>query len=363
MKRLGISVYPQHEKIEETYEYLRLAGKYGFKRVFTCLLSANKSKKETIDTFTSFCNCAHDNGLIVSIDTNPKAFDFLGATPLNLSIFKQMGVDIIRLDGHFSEFEDIEITKNEYGIIIEYNSSCTTPLEYMILNGANRSNMWICSNFYPQQFTGIGLDRFKQFNELYLPLGLNSGVFICSQEKNTHGPWPVYDGLPTLEIHRYLPIDVQLRHLVALGYNNDFLIGNAFASEEEMKIMSNIDLNKININIDLIEHITSLEKEIVLSDFHASRDDCNELIIRSSMTRVLHNGEISFRENKQQSFKRGDVLIVNNNLEYYSGELIIVLKDIPYNSNYNLVGRIPEQEHIIIDCIKPRYSFKLMIKG
>ena len=39
MKRLGISVYPNNTDINEIVEYIHLAGKYGFKRVFTCLLS------------------------------------------------------------------------------------------------------------------------------------------------------------------------------------------------------------------------------------------------------------------------------------------------------------------------------------
>ena len=40
MRRLGISVYPNHKPINEIVDYIHLAGKYGFKRIFTCLLSA-----------------------------------------------------------------------------------------------------------------------------------------------------------------------------------------------------------------------------------------------------------------------------------------------------------------------------------
>ena len=42
MARLGISIYPEHSTKEKDIEYIRLAGKYGFKRVFTCLLSIGK---------------------------------------------------------------------------------------------------------------------------------------------------------------------------------------------------------------------------------------------------------------------------------------------------------------------------------
>ena len=40
MKRLGISVYPSHSSMDEIIKYVELAAKYGFKRIFTCLLSA-----------------------------------------------------------------------------------------------------------------------------------------------------------------------------------------------------------------------------------------------------------------------------------------------------------------------------------
>lgn len=363
MKRLGISVYPEHAGNQACYDYMALAGKYGFKRVFTCLLSVTESKEDIVANFSKFCEVAHENGLIVSVDTNPQVFKKLDATPFDLSVFAKMGVDIIRLDGHFGEFEDIEITKNPYNIMIEYNASCTMSLDLMIKTGANRSNMCICSNFYPQRYTGMGLERFKELNELYQPLGLNNAAFVSSQQKDTHGPWPVYEGLPTLECHRDLPIDLQLRHLVALGYDNDFFIGNAFASEEELAAMAKVNLNKITLKIDVDPYATDIEKEIITCDYHASRDDSNELVVRSSMPRMIFKDKaIAPRKVEAKHFHKGDVIIVNDNLKHYRGELMIVMKDIEVKENYNLVGHINKNEQLVLDCIKPRYSFKIEIR-
>ena len=361
MKKLGISVYPEHAPREAWEAYMELAGKYGFKRVFTCLLSAEESREDMINSFTEFCRIAHKNGLSVSADTNPEVFKKLGATPMDVSVFARMGLDIIRMDGHFGEFEDIEITKNPYGIMIEYNASCTMGLDLMIEGGANREQMCICSNFYPQRNTGMGLARFKELNGRYQKLGLNNAAFVSSQEKNTHGPWKVYDGLPTLEIHRDLPIDLQVRHLNALGLCNDFMIGNAFASEAELKAMSELNLNKIAVKLWTAEDISGIEKEIIGCPYHSSRDDCNELVIRSSMPRVIYkDAAIVPRRSDRKVFKRGDVVIVNDNLKHYAGELMIVLTEIEAVDYYNYVGFIPEGEQLILDCIKPKYSFDLM---
>lgn len=363
MRKLGISVYPEHASKEKCYEYMRLAGKYGFKRVFTCLLSVKESKEEIISTFSEFCKVAHESGLTVSVDTNPEIFKKLDATPLDLSVFAQMGVDIIRLDGHFGEFEDTEITKNPYNIMIEYNSSCTMGLDLMIESGANKNNMCICNNFYPQRNTGMGLARYKELSSRYQPLGLNSATFVTSQEDNTHGPWEVYDGLPTLEIHRDLPIDVQARHLSALGYCNDIMIGNAFASEEELKTLSEINLNKLIMKVDLEEGVSDIEKEIITWPCHSSRDDCNELIVRSSWPRVHFKGnDIIPRKNDKDVFKKGDVIIVNDNLKHYAGEIMIVLSEIKATDEYNYVGHLNEGEQMILDCVRPKYSFELQIR-
>lgn len=363
MKRLGISVYPERAPKEKCYEYMKLAGKYGFKRVFTCLLSVKESKEQIVSEFGEFCSVAHENGLMVSVDTNPEVFKKLGATPLDLSVFHEMHVDVIRLDGHFGEIEDIEITKNPYNIMIEYNASCTMALDLMIDKGANRTNMCTCSNFYPQRNTGMGLERFKELNSRYQPLGLNNAAFVTSREKETHGPWEVYDGLPTLEIHRDLPIDVQLRHLNALGFCNDFMIGNAFASEEELKIMSETNLNKIFMKVDVADGVSDIEKEIITCELHSSRDDSNELVVRSSFPRVKYKGEaIVPRDNGRDVFKKGDVIIVNDNLKHYAGELMIVCEEIKADDCYNYVGRLNEGEQLILDCIRPAYSFGLIIR-
>ncbi len=363
MRKLGISVYPEHASKEECYAYMRLAGSLGYQRVFTCLLSVEQSKEDIVKEFGEFCQVAHECGLTVSVDTNPRVFERLGATPMDLSVFAEIGVDIIRLDGHFGEFEDIEITKNPQNIMIEYNASCTMGLDLMIESGANKSNMCICSNFYPQRYTGMGLERFKELNGRYQPLGLNNAAFVTSQEEHTHGPWQVYDGLPTLEIHRDLPIDVQARHLNALGYVNDIMIGNAFASEAELKALAEINLNKITMKVDAVEELSDIEKEIITCKIHSGRDDSNDLILRSSIPRVIYKGnDIVPREHGKEYFKKGDVIIVNDNLKHYAGELIIVLSDIKALPHYNYAGSLDAGEQLILDCVKPKFSFELQIK-
>ena len=43
MHRLGISLYPEHSTPEADDAYMALASKYGFSRIFTLLISVDKS--------------------------------------------------------------------------------------------------------------------------------------------------------------------------------------------------------------------------------------------------------------------------------------------------------------------------------
>ncbi len=361
MKKLGISVYPEHSTYEEVFAYMKKAGELGYKRVFTCFLSVKESKEELVKNFSKFCKVAHECGLTVSADTNPEVFKHIGATPYDLSVFNEIGLDIIRLDGHFSSQEDAAITRNPYGIMIEYNASGVIAYDNLIETGADQENMCFCSNFFPQRHTGMGLQRYMELTSRYKDAGFRVASFVSSNEKDTFGPWPVFDGLPTLEMHRDLPIDLQLRHLIAINDCQDILIGNAYASDEELKLLANTDLTKITMRATLVDDVTNIEKEIVYWDKHNQRGDCNENILRSSMPRMVFKGKsIPARSEEGFTAHRGDLLIVNDNLEHYRGELWVVCHDIEVSNEYNLVGKLDEHEDILLDFVDYDHPFGII---
>ena len=75
MKRLGISVYPNHTEIDEIVDYIHLAGKYGFKRIFTCLLSvADKNVDDVISEFKVMLKAAKEENMEVIADLDPTIF-------------------------------------------------------------------------------------------------------------------------------------------------------------------------------------------------------------------------------------------------------------------------------------------------
>ena len=56
-------------------------------------------------------------------------------------------------------------------------------------------------------------------------------------------------------------------------------------------------------------------------------------------------------------FTKGDVLVVNDNMAHYRGEIQIAVRDIPNDGVRNRVGRIPEEEQFLLDYILPEHPF------
>ena len=73
-------------------------------------------------------------------------------------------------------------------------------------------------------------------------------------------------------------------------------------------------------------------------------------MLRSRNPRIVYRGKsIPARPCNKSYFTRGDVVIVNDNLAHYRAEVQIVLKDMKVDGQRNLLGRIDENEIMILD--------------
>lgn len=382
MHKLGISVYPDKTPMEEVYTYLEKAAKLGYSRIFTCFLSIPEDEREAyMVEFKGFMDKAHELGFEVAADTNPAVFELIGATPDNLKPFADLGLDIIRMDGNFGTQGDIQLTRNPYNIKIEFNASMDSGVELLIKQGGNKDQMIMCHNFFPERYTGLDFDLFQDFNSYWKELNLHTAAFVSSNNKNTIGPWQVFCGLPTVEIMRELPIEVQARYLLATGDVDDILIGNYPATDAELEALANINYQAIEVRVDEAEGISENEK-MIMYDFgpHYDRYDHSSFMIRSSQPRVKFKSQksvqdlyrdnadvpkvvsqsIPYRDPGKKVFTRGDVLIVNDNLAHYRGELEIVLTEIPDDGERNLVATVKPEDLMLLDFIAPGQHFKLI---
>lgn len=364
-KRLGISVYPEIQEEQAVIDYIDLAHSYGFARMFTSLLEIDESNKLTmIAKMKKICTHAKNLGWDVILDVNPRVFDDLGITLPDTSFFTEIGATTIRLDTAFDGDVERKIVENNPDINLEINMSSLKTIGNLLREYNIPHDRVIAShNFYPQVWTGLDFSYFLETSKHFKDLGYRTSAFVSSQNGKC-GPWPTNDGLCTLEIHRNLPISTQAKHLFATNLIDDVVIGNAFATEEELKSLSEINTNLIELEVELVPEISDVEKKIILDfETHFRRGDIAEYMIRSTWCRIKHRKdgiEQIIGENKPQEF--GELYIGNDNFKNYKGELQIILKEMPYDDRKNYVGKIAEHEQFLIEYITPWMAFKFIQK-
>ncbi|MGL4687635.1 MAG: DUF871 domain-containing protein [Fusobacteriaceae bacterium] len=357
MRELGISIYVGHSDLEKNKEYMVLAKKYGFKRIFTCLLSIAGDKDKIIKDFKETLDFATSLGFESIVDVSPGIFKELKISYGDLRFFSEIEAYGIRLDEGFSGNEESMMTFNPYNLKIELNMSNNTRYIDTIMDYIpNKHNLLGCHNFYPHKYSGLTREHFRICNNNFMKYGLKTSAFINSQE-GTFGPWPVDEGLCTLEEHRELPVEIQAKDLFAEGIDV-VIISNCYASEDELRRLGDLNRDLLEFQVEIIGNLPEVETKIIEEELHFNRGDVSENMIRSTQSRVKYKGH-KFELINPVDIKRGDVIIESSLYGHYSGELQIAKKDMKNSGKTSVVGKIIEMEHIFLDRIKPWEKFRL----
>ncbi|WP_041140323.1 DUF871 domain-containing protein [Beduini massiliensis] len=360
MKKIGISLYPAYSTEEENKRYLKKAAECNCSLLFLALLGVGEDRQSVIDRYHPITRYAKELGYEIICDVNPSVFKHFGVNaslfngPLDLSFFKELEVDVLRLDLGMNDMEEAYLTRNKEGIAICLSgANVNNHIGAVLAAGGNRDKLMGCHNYYPHRYTGVALDFFQQGTAFWNQYNLRCQAFISSNVENAFGPWPVTEGLPTLEMHRDLPIDVQLKHYVLMGTISDVMIGNCFASDEELEALKNVNLEMIDFRVKLAEHAPVHQVERLKMNL-SRRGDRNDYILRTLESRLAKGKVEPFNT---VDIKRGDVIIDNELYGQYCGEVQIALKDMKNSGKTNVIGHIREEEIFLIDYIKSSQPF------
>lgn len=358
MKReLGISIYPDHSDPKKDKKYLKKAADLGYTRLFMSMLEVSGGREATAKKFKNVISYARELGFEVILDINPGIFKQLDISYDDLGFFAELGANGIRLDEGFDGLKESLISYNPYGLNIELNMSNDVDyLDNILSYQANKPFIYGCHNFYPQEGSGLPYDFFVKCSKRFKNYGIKTSAFVTSQDAHG-GPWNVNDGLPTLEMHRHLPLVLQAKHLFATGLIDVVIIGNAYASDEELKALADLDRYCVTLDIDYVDDINDIEKTIVEDSLHFRRGDITDQAIRSTQVRVKYADEPNKPHDNEQEFEVGDIVIGNDDFGRYKNELQVILKP-QVDSRKNLVGKIPTDELFMLDYIQPWSKFK-----
>ena len=336
----GLSIYSglKDYTIDENLKYIKLAKEIGIDFFFTSCHIDEAVLNE--DFFKILKYCKEINMQLV-VDVNKNAYEL---------IKEYKDFIVFRLEYGFSIDEIVWMSHN-YDLI-ELNASCMTKeyLNKLKAHNANMSHIRVSYNFYPKRYTGFDIYKVKELNELYKDYGLKILAYLPS---NSNKRPPLYDGLPSVERHRYLDLNISCYELIAVGCDG-VCIGDAYASKEDIDTLVNISSEYYVIPIEVFDN---LNNELdVLKDVHRLRIDESPYMKRSSTKRG-----VKVEPNNTINPILPYMITIDNALyQRYVGEVGIATKEMENKGFVNVVGNVLNDAKTLVDLIKP--SSKIIFK-
>ncbi len=364
MTKLGFSLYPEHSSLENTKNYMQMMKRHGAKRLFMSLLQLDSEDTKHFDKYKEIIAYARQLDIKVIADISPRFIASAGWEDQVILKAYEFGLSGIRLDEALPIEDIVSLTHNPHGIKIELNMSTDDKLLVRLLEqDCQKEHLIACHNFYPHEFTGLSVKHFLKMSSLYHDNGIETAAFVSAQTAS-EGPWPLSEGLPTLEDHRHLPLLDQVKFMKAIGTIDNVLISNQFMTEEELAPCATVlNTKDLTLTVHPIEHLTAIERKII-SHEHVYRGDISDYLIRSTMPRLVYREErVLPRDEQSKQVTRGSVIIDNDRYTRYKGELQIALKPFTLTGKSNIVGQIADNELDLLDYLKPWQSFKLALKS
>ncbi|OFK55241.1 hypothetical protein HMPREF2811_07655 [Globicatella sp. HMSC072A10] len=361
MVNFGFSIYPENHTVKKTKQFMDLLKKYGATRIFMSLLQLETDDTSTFDKYQETIAYANQLDLKVIADISPAFVKQAGWDQDLIEKAHQFGLKGLRLDEALDINAIVELTKNPYEIKIELNMSTdATLLNKLIEAEANLENIIACHNFYPHEFTGLSVAHFEKMNRLFKEAGIETAAFVNAQTA-TEGPWPLSEGLCTVEDHRHLPIELQAALLIATEQIDNILIANQFINEAELqKLTQRLNEEVMVIPVKPILKLTAIERQII-EEPHIYRGDISDYVIRSTTTRIKFVDQSVVPRYQVKIVQRGSIIIDNDLYTRYKGELQIALKVFEVSDKANVVAEILPEAVALLDYLKPWQAFKLEI--
>ena len=280
----GFSVYFGLDNTkEENIQLLKDAHSLGFSRIFTSLHIPEANYEVLKKEVREFFALAKEYDMDIISDISPNTFKFLDLEDMDLKGLKDMGVKTIRIDFGYSEEDIAKMSRNEYGIKIQLNASTITEEFFDKLDkcSPDYSNVDALHNFYPRVGTAISEECMINKNNILKKRNINPCAFVQSNNRKRS---PLKDGLPTLEDHRGMAVREAANHLFALG-NKSVFIGDSLPSLEELKDLSSLDPNVIELDIE----VKTTDKVMlrILDGVYTARTDEARDAIRASESRLI----------------------------------------------------------------------------
>lgn len=352
----GITIYPGLDNSpEENLQLLEQAAKCGIHRVFFSLMLPYADLAQAKSELGPLLVFARKLQMDVIAALTPDVMRTLHINHFRLESFRLMGIRTLYLKD-FLPADLAELSRNPYGIQIQFSAShmSTEELEALIRENPNLEHLEALHGGYDREGTGLSEENLIRRTVMLHRSGIRVSAFIPSARKRS----PFHAGIPSMEMHRYMPADLACRHYVAIGMDSIFF-ADSMPSQRELRALGNLPANEIALRAKFLTH-SAIQRKLLRHSFTARIDEARDAV------RALEGSDILAKLGKsippENTIERlvGDITIDNETCTGFMGEVQIIKRPSPASSRTNVAARIREEEAFLINYIIPGKKFRFL---
>lgn len=351
----GFSIFFNEDITDSVKKYIREMHSIGFQGIFSSIHIPEDNPDFYLDRLGQLGAVAQEYGMELTIDVSGNALEKLGISYEDLSPLLELGVTAIRVDYEVTHEEMHQISQQMKLVL---NASTLTDEDFNILDslGVDFSSVEAWHNYYPRPETGLDKHYFIQLNQGLKARGIKVMAFV-SGSGDLRGP--LYEGLPTLEAHRYANSLASAIELRAECFVDTVYIGDP-GIDSYSKRQWDSYLNDSVIYFEALALIDDDQQLDHVQNTHTQRIDLSRDIIRSQESR----GRRYFKVKVQNTVERplGTITIDNHAYTRYEGEVQITKVDLLANDKVNVVGRIQSEDLALLNYIQSGQVFNIKWK-
>lgn len=349
---LGASLYLS-EGLDKNLKLIDKMHEAGVKTVFTSMHIPEVNPEGTLEIIKEITNKINTYDMELMTDISNNTFDIYEIEKeKSTEFFQDLGIKSLRMDYGFTYQEMKDLSAN-FKIVLNASTIDEKVSEELEAVGFDLSDVTACHNFYPRENTGLGRDSLLKRNQYLHEKGYHIQAFIPGDEQ-LRGP--IYEGLPTLEEHRYADPLFAYLDLTKNLFVSEVLIGDIELSAAQIERIKMWNEQEI-ITLPVEDTISQLPK--LFHEKHFERPDYAADVVRSQYTRIaLADADIP--PNNIQPRPKGTITIDNNNYGRYKGEMQITKKDLPADKRVNVLGRVTEKAVPLLEFIEGQTKFMFL---
>ena len=294
------------------------------------------------------CHTLADHGFRIIADVSVKTLRQFGCSDLT-ELAKRLRLWALRIDYGFTGAE-IGGMADKMPIVL--NASTISEEDAVRIAGKGRQ-VFAMHNFYPRPETGLDEAYLERTTEMLRRAGLKVLAFIPG---DTLLRGPIHEGLPTLEAHRNcLPSAAFVDLCVRYGMDGVFVADPGLSEGERRSIERYCREDVISVPAVLLPGYEHLYDRVF-----TCRVDSPRWLVRFRESREYSCAGSSVEPENCVARETGAITIDNKNYGRYSGELQMIRAPRSADSRVNVIGQVPENGRLLMDCIEGGQKFVLV---